>query len=194
MAPLFSFRTRLTVERFSLVTLVSLAVLAGGCSSSAGEPTGAGGSVGPGAAGASGGNGTPTTGTAGTGGSVSGGSLGTGGPGATGSGAAGAGGSSGSGGAGQSSSLPWLTVNGNKLQDPTGKTIVLRGSALIDIGALYAYGGMSVAGITARMDQIAAAGVQGHVVRMPVYPEINYNTGGDPTCSPLPYPVGSGPA
>ncbi len=102
--------------------------------------------------------------------------------------------SSGSGGAGQSSSLPWLTVNGNKLQDPTGKTIVLRGSALIDIGALYAYGGMSPAGVMTRMDKIAAAGVQGHVVRLPVYPKIDYNPGGGgATCSPLPYPVGTGP-
>ena len=89
--------------------------------------------------------------------------------------------------------LPWLTVNGNKLQDPTGKTIILRGSALIDIGSLYWYGGQSAAGITARMDKVAAAGVQGHVVRLPVYPKIDYNTGGGATCSPCPYPVGTGP-
>jgi aryl-phospho-beta-D-glucosidase BglC (GH1 family) len=86
-----------------------------------------------------------------------------------------------------------LTVNGNLLQDPTGKTIILRGSSLIDIGSLYWYGGQSVGGITARMDKIAAAGVQGHVVRLPVYPKIAYNTGGDPACSPCPYPVGTGP-
>ena len=91
------------------------------------------------------------------------------------------------------SGLPWLTVNGNKVQDPTGKTVILRGSALIDIGALYWYGGQSAVGITTRMDQVAAAGVQGHVVRLPVYPKINYNTGGSPTCSPCPYPIGSGP-
>ncbi|HXT96551.1 MAG TPA: glycoside hydrolase family 5 protein, partial [Polyangia bacterium] len=102
-------------------------------------------------------------------------------------------GSSGGAGAGGGSGLPWLTVNGNKLQDPTGKTIILRGSALIDIGSLYWYGGQSAAGITARMDKVAAAGVQGHVVRLPVYPEIDYNTGGGATCSPCPYPVGTGP-
>ena len=84
-------------------------------------------------------------------------------------------------------------VSGNKLQDPSGKTIVLRGSALIDIGSLYWYGGQSAAGIMARMDKIAAAGVQGHVVRLPVYPEIHYNTGSFATCSPSPYPVGTGP-
>jgi len=87
-----------------------------------------------------------------------------------------------------------LTVAGTHLQDPGGKTIVLRGSSLIDLGSLYWYGGQSAAGITARMDKVAAAGVQGHVVRLPVYPKIDYNTGGDPACSPCPYPVGSGPA
>jgi len=84
-------------------------------------------------------------------------------------------------------------VNGSHLQDPTGKTIILRGSALIDLGSLYWYGGQSANGITTRMDKLAAAGVQGHVVRLPVYPKIDYNTGGDPACSPCPYPVGTGP-
>ena len=37
------------------------------------------------------------------------------------------------------------------------------------------------------MDKVAAAGVQGHVVRLPVYPKIDYN-GGSPTCSPLSLP------
>jgi hypothetical protein len=89
--------------------------------------------------------------------------------------------------------LPWLTVSGNKLQNPSGKTIVLRGSSLIDIGSLYWYGGQSATGITARLDKVAAAGVQGHVVRLPVYPKVDYNTGGTATCSPCPYPVGTGP-
>jgi hypothetical protein len=87
--------------------------------------------------------------------------------------------------------LPALAVVGTKLQ-ANGKTVVLRGSSLIDIGALYAYGGNSVAGISARMDKVAAAGVQGHVVRLPVYPKVDYNGGGS-YCSPLPYPVGTGP-
>ena len=114
-------------------------------------------------------------------------------------GTTGRGGSAGSNGAGGAttgvggSALPWLTVNGNKLQDPTGKTIILRGSALIDIGSLYWYGGQSAAGIRRRMDKVAAAGVQGHVVRLPVYPEIDYNTGGGATCSPLPLPGRHGP-
>jgi len=115
----------------------------------------------------------------------------------SGAGAGGAttGGSSGAGGvAGAGSDLPWLTVKGNKLQDPTGKTIILRGSSLIDIGSLYWFGGQSVAGIAARIDKVAAAGVQGHVIRLPVYPKVDYNTGGGAACSPCPYPVGTGPA
>jgi Cellulase (glycosyl hydrolase family 5). len=84
-------------------------------------------------------------------------------------------------------------VESKVIKDPNGKTIVLRGTALIDIGSLYVKGGNSAAGITARIDKIAAAGLQGHVIRLPVYPKIDYNAG-YPTCSPLPYPVGSGPS
>ena len=126
---------------------------------------------------------TGAAGAAGTGGGGRGGASGTGGSPTGGTGGAGA-----TGGTG----LPQLTVNGTKLQDPNGKTIVLRGSSLIDIGALYYYAGQNASGITTRMDKVAAAGVQGHVVRLPVYPKIDYN-GGYPTCSPCPYPVGTGP-
>ncbi len=139
-----------------------------------------------------------STGGAATGGKSTAGGAATGGGTAGGSGAGGAatGGKSATGGTtstgGSTGGLPRLTVTGNKLQDPSGKTIVLRGSSLIDIGSLYAYFGKNTAAITARMDKIAAAGVQGHVVRMPVYPKIDYN-GGVPMCSPTPYPVGTGP-
>ena len=81
--------------------------------------------------------GTPGTGGLATGGTAGKGSGGGAGVGSGGAGGAHTGGSSGSGGGagtGGGSALPWLTVNGNKLQDPTGKTIILRGSALIDIG------------------------------------------------------------
>jgi hypothetical protein len=160
---------------------------------------GSGGSTGSGGVGQAGGTG-------GSGVTSSGGSSATGGHAGTGTGAGGAGGggaagSSGAGGGGGatggaagSGDLPWLTVSGTHLQDPSGKTIILRGSALIDIGSLYWYGGKSAGGITARMDKVAAAGVQGHVVRLPVYPKVDYNTGGGATCSPCPYPVGTGPA
>src|SRR5512139_608386 len=32
--------------------------------------------------------------------------------------------------------LPWLHVEGNKIKDPTGHTVVLRGISLIDLGFL----------------------------------------------------------
>ncbi|HXI28605.1 MAG TPA: cellulase family glycosylhydrolase [Vicinamibacterales bacterium] len=154
-----------------------------GSNESATDDGGAGGTTG--AAGTTAGAG--TGGTAGSSGVA--GTTGGGGRGGGSSGATGTGGATGTAGAG---ALPPLTVSGNKLQDPTGKTIVLRGTSLIDIGALYAYNGNSAAGITLRMDKIAAAGVQGHAVRLPVYPKISYN-GGSAYCSPLPYPVGTGP-
>ena len=110
-------------------------------------------------------------------------------------GAATGGATAGGGNAGGSvGTLPRLTITGNKLTDPNGKAIILRGSSLIDIGSLYAYYGKNTGAITNRMDKVAAAGVQGHVVRLPVYPKIDYNTGGDPACSAYPYPVGTGPS
>jgi hypothetical protein len=180
---------------------------------SGGSATGTGGS-GTGTGGGSAGTGGSATGGSsgtGTGGNATGGhsSGGAGGPsnggaggargGASGSGGGGRGGTAGAagapanGGAG-GGNLPALVVNGTHLQDAAGKTIVLRGSSLIDIGSLYWYGGQSAAGITARMDKVAAAGVQGHVVRLPVYPKVDYNTGSSPDCSPCPYPVGTGPS
>ena len=148
----------------------------GGSGGGAGTAAGRGGSGGgAGTAAGRGGSGGGSAGASGTGGST------------------GAGGTGGTTGTGGTSGLPQLTVAGNKLQDPTGKTIILRGTSLIDIGALYAYNGNSTTGITNRMDKVATAGVQGHAVRLPVYPKISYN-GGSPYCSPLPYPVGTGPA
>jgi hypothetical protein len=181
----------------------------GGNGSGGSTATGGSGSGGTAAKGGSGGNGTGGAGTGGggvcmscasggstgTGGSATGGNTGTGGSatgGSTATGGSATGGSTGTGGSaagGNTGGLPALKVNGTKLQDPNNKTIILRGSSLIDIGALYAYNGNSVAGITARMDKLATAGVQGHVVRFPVYPKIDYNAGGS-YCSDLPYPVG----
>lgn len=189
---------------------------AGGAGSGGNASGGSGGSGGSSARGGSGGNATggAASGGTGTGGAAGGtvtkgGAVGSGGcgsciggtttaPQVTGgtagaaSGGSGTGGAGGTGGGGSTGGLPALKVDGTKLVDPSGKTIVLRGSSLIDIGALYAYNGNSVKGITDRMDKLAAAGVQGHVVRFPVYPKIDYNAG-YPTCSPLPYPVGTGP-
>ena len=178
---------------------------AGQAASSGGSSSGASSGGGSSSGGSSSGS---SSGRSSSGGSGSGGSSGGGGSSGSSSSGGASGGSSGGGGkdggspaseggaqdaAGSTVVLPPLTVHGNKLQDPAGKTIILRGSALIDIGSLYAYGGQSAAGITDRLDKVAAAGVQGHVVRMPVYPKITYN-GTRPTCSPLAYPVGSGPS
>jgi endoglucanase len=183
MKKIGSLRTALTV---------AAAVLAGCGSSSSGGGTGGTSGGGTGGTTSTGGT-TATGGTAATGGATAtGGTTATGGVSGTG-GAGGAAAGGAGGNAGAPGALPALAVSGNKLQDPHGKTIILRGSSLIDIGALYAHGGNSAAGITARIDKVIAAGVQGHVVRMPVYPKIDYN-GGYPYCSPLPYPVGTGPS
>jgi hypothetical protein len=162
---------------------------ASGGASSAGGTTTSGGSSGTGGSSAATGGSSSSGGKSGTGGNGSGG-IGSGGT--TAKGGSGGNGSGGSTGTGGGTGLPALTVNGTKLQDPNGKTIVLRGSSLIDIGELYVEGSNSVKGITDRMDKLATAGVQGHVVRFPVYPKIDYN-GGYPYCSNLPYPVGTGP-
>jgi endoglucanase len=160
---------------------------AGASASSAGSTNASAGSGGN-PTGASGGS-NSASGSAGTSGSNTSGAGGSGG--ALGSAGTSNGGASGAAG-GASGGLPALHVQGNQLKTVSGSTVILRGSSLIDIGALYAYAGKSAAGITARLDKVAAAGVQGHVVRLPVYPEITYN-GTVPTCSPLPYPVGTGP-
>jgi hypothetical protein len=187
---------RSLIGLLSITLACSLACLAG-CGSGSGSG-GTGGSPATGGTPGTGGE-TATGGTPGTGGTpATGGTPGTGGVHGTGGtpgtgGLAGATGTGGAGGAGGTTgALPQLTVVGNKLQDPTGKTIVLRGASLIDLGALYMAGGNNASGVTARIDKVIAAGVQGHVVRLPVYPEIDYNAG-YPYCSPVPYPVGTGP-
>lgn len=172
-----------TGGKSSTSTAANTGGAATGGQSATGASTSTGGSMSTGGAATGGKSSTAvSTGGAATGGAATGGKSSTGGA-ATG-GTTSAGGSTGG--------LPQLTVNGNKLQDPSGKTIILRGSCLIDIGAIYDYGGQTAAAFSAKMDKIAAAGVQGHVVRMPVYPKISYN-GGTPYCSPMPYPVGTGP-
>jgi len=142
-----------------------------------------GGAVGGMAGGATGTGGVAAGGKTGvTGGATGGGGGATGGKaGATGGATGGAGGATGG--------LPALHVEGPLIKDPSGKTIILRGYALIDIGALYQQTNSS-AGITKRIDAVAAAGLQAHVVRMPVYPQTDFN-GNDPYYSGLPYPVGT---
>jgi hypothetical protein len=119
------------------------------------------------------------------------GTGGQGGPGTGGQGPGGGGGGGTGGGAGpclNGGTLPRLHVEGNLIKDPCGKTIILRGSSLIDLGAISAWENGD-SGIKARIDALMAAGLAGHVVRLPVYPRTVTNPG-YPYYSPVPYPVG----
>jgi len=168
----------------SVVTLYIQSVTVGSSSGNGSGGSGGGGSGG----GGSGGGGGSIGGAAGE--SSAGSSGGSGGMGGTATAGASGSGSGGAAAGGSTGGLPRLQVNGTKLQDPSGKTIVLRGSSLLDLGTLYVGGGKSVKGITDRIDKVMAAGVQGHVVRFPVYPRNNVNAG-YPFYSELPYPVGA---
>jgi endoglucanase len=85
--------------------------------------------------------------------------------------------------------LPALHVQGNRIVDETGNTVVLRGVAVPDIGVLFSDGG-GISGVTGRIDEIlGAAALDIHAIRLPVYPRTVVNDG-NPTYSPLPYPVG----
>ena len=155
----------------------------GGTPNQAGQ--GGAGSNGTGAGGA---GGTPAAGRGGVGGSPTGGQGGTSASSGTGgimtSGGAGSAGSS-----GQAGTLPPLHVDGTSIKDPTGKTVVLRGVDVPDLGTLYADGGQSLSGITGRIDKLLAAGLDAHVIRLAVYPRTTFN-GGSPFYSPVPFPVG----
>lgn len=148
----------------------------GGTGTSGGAGSGVGGGTGgSGMSGAGGGAGT-TSGHAGMSGMS--GSAGT------------SGGMGGSAGAATGGSLPPLHVDGPAIKDPNGKTIVLRGFDLPDIGTLYANANSNASGITARIDTTLAAGLTAHVIRLPVYPRTVAN-GGSPSYSPAPYPLGA---
>ena len=99
------------------------------------------------------------------------------------------GGSTAVGGNTSAGTLPALHVEGNLLKDPNGKTIILRGVSLIDIGQLYYNAKQSSSGITTRIDKILAAGLEPHVIRLPVYPRTVTN-GNSPAYSQAPYPLG----
>jgi hypothetical protein len=72
---------------------------------------------------------------------------------------------------------PWLMVEGNRIKDPNGNVVILRGVSLIDLGFLKTYRG-GVDGIKAQIDRITntgdnSNGVNGwyaRMVRLPVYP------------------------
>jgi hypothetical protein len=99
------------------------------------------------------------------------------------------GGSSGNGGTSSTTGLPALHIEGNLVKDANGKTIILRGVSLIDIGELYANGNMNASGITTRIDKILTSGLKPRVIRLPVYPRTVAN-GNYPAYSRAPYPLG----
>jgi len=139
--------------------------------------------------------GTPTAATGGskaTGGmpTAGGGATSTGGT-PTAGGATSTGGTTGAGGNAGSAGLPALHTEGPAIKDPNGRTIVLRGASLPDIGTLWAYSSQSSAGITARIDKLTEAGMTPHVIRFPVYPRTCFNTGGAAFNSPAPFPIGT---
>jgi hypothetical protein len=142
-----------------------------------------------GSAGKSVGEGAGKGGTGGSSAGKGGGSMG-----GTGGSAAGKGGTGGSmGGTGGSvpTDLPPLHVEGTKLLDPDGNTVVLRGIDLIDLGMVYTYGGNTLSAVTQRIDKVLGAGFQARVVRIPVYPRVSHN-GDFPYASPYPFPSGTG--
>jgi len=100
------------------------------------------------------------------------------------------GGAPSNGGATWTGGLPPLSVDGATLKDPNGKTIVLRGASLIDIGTLYYQASQDASGIKSSIDRILGAGLLPHVIRLPVYPRTCFNTGGSPFYSAVPFPVG----
>jgi hypothetical protein len=98
-------------------------------------------------------------------------------------------GGSSSDGSAPATTLPALHVEGNHIVDANGKTVVLRGVAIPDIGQLFSQGG-GIAGVTGRIDEILGpAGLGIRAVRLPVYPRTVVN-GKNPDYSPVPYPVG----
>jgi aryl-phospho-beta-D-glucosidase BglC (GH1 family) len=126
-------------------------------------------------------------GAGGSGGAAGGASLGGFGGGTAGAGGARPGGSGGGG----SGNLPPLHVEGTKLLDPDGNTVVLRGIDFIDLAQVYAYNNYNFGAVKARIDKILAVGFTPRVVRIPVYPRVSHN-GDFPYASPYPFPSGAG--
>jgi endoglucanase len=140
-----------------------------GGSSMAGSSTGGVSGVGGGGRGgtsnagssADGNSGAPGGGTAGSGGGGRGGAAGspTGGSG---------------GGAGSRGALPWLRVTGNRIEDPSGNEVILRGVSFIDLGATEEWEGgarQMIDRLTNTTDTASSSpGWYTRVVRLAIYP------------------------
>jgi hypothetical protein len=137
---------------------------------------GAGGMAGSGGTGQGGtsnaGSSAGGSGNAGTGGS-SGGTAGTAGGGRGGSAGMPTGGTGG-GGAGSPGALPWLRVTGNRIEDPSGNQVVLRGVSFIDLGATEEWEGgarQMIDRLTNTTDSASSSpGWYTRVVRLAIYP------------------------
>jgi hypothetical protein len=78
---------------------------------------------------------------------------------------------------GPMTSLPALSVQGNVIKDSAGNTVVLRGVAIPDIGVLDT-NAAGPEGVSNRINEILTSSTQAvdaHVVRMPIYPETEFN-------------------
>jgi len=161
------------MRSFAMPGLVVLAAVACGSQTSSNNSSG-GGATGAGTQGAASSSTSSSTGAGSSASTLS-----------TSSSSTGAGSNDGSAG----TSLPALHTQGNQILDANGNTVVLRGVAIPDIGVLFTEGN-GISGVTGRIDEIlGAAGLDIRAIRLPVYPRTVPNNG-DPTYSPLPYPVG----
>lgn len=70
--------------------------------------------------------------------------------------------------------IPWLHVDGNKIKDPNGNVVVLRGISLIDLGFLEGWQGGAFNMINRLTDkndsQGSSPGWYPKVLRIPVHP------------------------
>lgn len=81
--------------------------------------------------------------------------------------------------------LPWLHVEGNRIKDERGKTVVLRGISLIDLGLLTAR--KREGGVNGAIDRNTGPGWHPRVIRLPVYPPHVPDGGGYSSPNPFPF-------
>jgi hypothetical protein len=67
-------------------------------------------------------------------------------------------------------STPWLHVEGNKIKDPAGNDVVLRGISMIDLGQLEDWQGGTLEMIDRLTDQSGSPGWYPKIFRLPVVP------------------------
>ena len=92
--------------------------------------------------------------------------------------------------------LPWLQVNGNRIEDLLGNPIVLRGVALIDL-PLYALRSANATTVNTVIDRVTmpvAGGTWGtRVIRFAIYPDNHTGPGSSPYKPIRPWPFDARP-